>query len=146
MIAEKIYADQIQALRQKDSRLLGVLRLLTSSINYKKIDLMTEALSDEDTILVLRTEVKKRKESIEIYERVGDKDRTDQEKYELGVIESYLPAQMGEDEVRRVVEEVARETGKTGGVLIGAVMGRLKGKADGSLVAKIVGAYQTNEQ
>lgn len=145
MIAEKIYADQIQAMKQKDSRLLGVLRLLTSSINYKKIDLMTDVLSDEDAISVLRTEAKKRKESIEVYERVGAQDRADQEKYELGVIESYLPAQMGEDEIKKVVEDVAKETGKTGGVLIGAVMGRLKGKADGSLVAKLVGQYQTNE-
>ncbi len=66
--------------------------------------------------------------------------RADQEKYELGIIKTYLPELMNEELITAEVEKIAAETDKRGGQLIGMVAGRLKGKADGSLIAKIVNA------
>ena len=138
MIFEKIREDQTNAQKSRDMRLLGVLRLLTSSLNYKMIDLKVDTLPDEVATAVLRIEVNRRKEAIEIYERAKDELRTEQEKYELEVIERYLPQLMGEEEVRKIVEETAKESGKSGGQLIGLVMAKLRGRADGGMVARIV--------
>ena len=138
MIFEKIREDQTNAQKSRDMRLLGVLRLLTSSLNYKMIDLKVDTLPDEVATAVLRIEVNRRKEAIEIYERAKDELRTEQEKYELEVIERYLPQLMGEEEVRKIVEETAKESGESGGQLIGLVMAKLRGRADGGMVARIV--------
>lgn len=135
MILEKIKEDLVVAQKARDGRLVTALRLLMSNLNYKKID--TGELSPEDEIAVLRTEVKKRKESIEIYERVGDSARTEQEKFELELTESYLPKLMSEEEVAVEVARIATESGKSGGVLIGEIMRQLKGKADGGMVARL---------
>lgn len=118
--------------------MLGALRLLLSELSYAKVEAKTEDLPDEVVIRVLSKEAKKRKDSIEIYEKVGETVRADQEKYELGIIEKYLPSLMAEAEVEVEVAKVAAETGLTGGRLMGAVMGRLKGKADGGVINKIV--------
>jgi uncharacterized protein YqeY len=78
------------------------------------------------------------KKWLEIYEKVGETVRADQEKYELSIIEKYLPAMMAEADVEAEVAKIATETGLSGGRLMGAVMGKLKGKADGAVINKIV--------
>lgn len=138
MLYSQIKSESITALKAGDSRLLGALKLLLSEIAYAKVDNKSEELSDEEVIRVLSKEAKKRKDSIEIYEKVGDVTRTDQEKYELALIEKYLPTLMSESDVEAEVAKIAAETGLTGGRLMGAVMGKLKGKADGGTINKIV--------
>ena len=118
--------------------MLGALKLLLSELSYAKVDGKSEELSDEEVVRVLGKEAKKRKDSIEIYEKIGDVARTDQEKYELALIEKYLPSMMAEADVEAEVAKIAAETGLTGGRLMGAVMGKLKGKADGGTINKIV--------
>ena len=83
-------------------------------------------------------EAKKRKEAIEIFGKVGEKERVKDNEFELKTIEAYLPKQMGEEEVKKEIAKIAKESGKKGGVLIGEVMKALKGEADGGLVARIV--------
>jgi len=138
MILEKIRADLILARKQTDARLVGILRLLVSALDYKKIETQMNELSSDIEVGVLRSEAKKRREAGDIFEKAGDLIRKAQEEFELKIIESYLPVLMSEEEVGKIVKELAVETGKTGGQLIGMVMAKLKGKVDGSIVAKLV--------
>jgi uncharacterized protein len=143
MLYSQLKSESITALKAGDSRLLGALRLLLSELSYTKVELKTEDIPDAEVIRVLTKEAKKRKDAIEIYEKAGDVARTDQEKFELAIIEKYLPTLMAEADVEAEVAKIAAETGLTGGRLMGAVMGKLKGKADGGVINKIVMAkYQ----
>ncbi len=134
---EKIKTDVTRAQKERDAVLLGVLRLLVSELRYKEIDSQGE-LTDEMVIGVLQKEAKKRTESIEIYAKVDDEVRVDAERYELKVINSYLPTMMSETEVEAQIDRIAAESPLRGGQLVGVVMGKLRGKADGGLVAKVV--------
>lgn len=134
---EQIKADVTRAQKEHNSGLLNILRLLVSELKYKEID-EGGNLTDDLVIGVLQKEAKKRTESIGIYEKVGDKARTDVERHELEVIGAYLPKMMSEDEVMTVVDKIAAESPLRGGQLVGLAMGKLRGKADGGLVAKIV--------
>ncbi len=138
MLIDQIRTDMVVAQKSRDVRLLGVLRLLLSALNYRQIDVGVEKFDQEMQLAVLRTEAKKRQESIDIFSQVGDAARTEQEQYELTIIMGYLPAPIGEEVVRKTIQEVAAETGKTGGPLIGEVVKRLGSGVDGKLVAKLV--------
>ena len=128
----------VAALKAGDSRLLGVLRLIISELSYAQVDFKGGDLPDEAVFKVLNKEAKKRKEAIEIYEKVGETARVDQEKYELSVIEKYLPALMSEAEAEIEIDKIAGGTDLRGGRLVGVIMGQLKGKVDGNVISKIV--------
>lgn len=138
MLYSQLKDEAVTAQKAGDKRTLDAIRLLLSELSYAKVENKTEDLSDEIVVRVLSKEAKKRKDSIEIYEKVGDEGRASQEKFELSMIEKYLPTLMGEAEVEAEVAKIATETGLTGGRLMGAVMGRLKGKADGGMINRIV--------
>ncbi len=134
----QIKTDRVEAQKAADARLVGVLKLRLSELSYAQGDYKEGELPDEEVIRVLMKEMKKRKDSIVVYEKVGSAERAEEEKYELGVIEKYLPKMMSEAEVASEIEKTAKETGLTGGRLMGAVMGKLKGKVEGSVVQKLV--------
>jgi uncharacterized protein YqeY len=138
MLYERLKEESVTALKAGDSRLLGILRLLLSELAYAQADYKEGDLPDEEVVRILSKEAKKRKEAIEIYEKAGEAARADQEKYELGVIDQYLPRLMGESEVEAEVSKIASETGLSGGRLMGAVMSKLRGKVDGGMINKIV--------
>ena len=138
MLYPQIKSEAITAQKARDAKLLGVLRLILSELSYAQVDYKGGDLPDEVVIKVLQKEARKRKESIEAYEKAGSKERVDQEKYELEIIEKYLPVLMSEAEVEKEVDIVAAETGLRGGRLIGAVNGKLKGKAEGTMIQKLV--------
>lgn len=137
MLIEQIKLDLTKAQKERNARFLGVLRLLVSELNYKEID-SVGGLTDDLVIGVLQKEAKKRQESVEVYSKLGETARADQEKYELEVINAYLPKMMEEAEVVAEVDRIASGTPLRGGQLVGVVMGQLRGKADGGLVAKII--------
>lgn len=132
------------AMIDKDAKRLGTLRLLISAMRNEEIAKMKkgEGLTDEEAITVISREVKKRRDSIEQYGAASRADLVDQEKAELEILSSYMPAQMGEDEVRTIVEATIKEVGATGAKDIGqvmkALMPKVKGKADGGMVNRIV--------
>lgn len=135
-LKETIKKDLLNAQKKADRQLVSILKLLWSEVGY----LMVEKQDDDKGVLaMLKKEGRKRKDAIEIYLKVGDKNRQESEEYELKIIKGYLPEEMGEQEIREIVEEVVKGSDLTGGRLIGEVMKRLAGKADGKLVAKIVG-------
>lgn len=138
MLYSQIKTDRLVAQKAGDSRLVGVLKLILSELSYAQVDYKDGELPDEEVIRVLMKEMKKRRDSVEIYKKVGSDDRVADEEYELGVIEKYLPTMMSEEEVSMEIDKVALETGLTGGRLMGAVMGKLKGKVEGSVVQRLV--------
>lgn len=139
---DRIKEDIVVAQKARDVKLLETLRMMSSEISYKVIEVKS-GLTDEQVIEVLRKEAKKRRESIEIYEKVGDKVRAEAEKYELGVIEGYLPKLMSEEETEAEVDRIAVGTDKRGGMLIGEVKKVLGSKANGQTIAMIVNKKYT---
>ena len=140
-IKERMQDDLKTAMKSGDTRRREILRLLMSVFKQAEVDRRV-TLSDEDIIDLLGSEAKKRRESIEEMTRAGRSELAAQEQYELDVIESYLPEQLGRDEIERVVDQVIAETGASGprdiGRVMGAVMPRLRGQADGKLVSDVV--------
>lgn len=140
-IKERIQDDLKTAMKSGDTRRREILRLLMSVFKQAEVDRRV-TLSAEDEIDLLGSEAKKRRESIEEMTRAGRTELAAQEQYELEVIESYLPAQLGRDEIERIVDEVVAETGASGprdiGRVMGAVMPRVRGQADGKLVSEVV--------
>jgi len=140
-----IQQKRTDAMRARNSVELQTLRSLLSEFtnenvsNKKKPD---EMLSDENVLKVISREAKKRKDSIEQFEKGGRQELADIEKEELVILEGFLPEQMSEDNVRKVVEKKKEELGVSDksdmGQLMSAVMGELKGQADGNIVKKVV--------
>ncbi len=99
-------------------------------------------LDDAGVLSVLTKAAKQRKDSIEQFEAADRHDLADKEKFELAFIETYLPKQMGEDEITAIVKDVIAQTAAKDasdmGKVMGALMPKVKGKADGGLVNKIV--------
>ncbi len=143
-LKEKILADMKEAMKAKDSHRLEVLRFLQSAVRYKEIELRPGLINDAEIIGVVTKQVKQRKESIDQFEKAGRKDLVDKEKYELSVLEGYLPHQMSRAEVEEVVEAVIKTLNATSmkqmGSVIKEVLAKTAGSADGKLVSEIVKA------
>jgi uncharacterized protein YqeY len=142
---QQILDDLKASMLAKEQDKTMVLRALKSAIMKKEISIRqggTATLSEEEVVSVITKEAKQRKDSIEQFENASRFDLSEKEKYELSVIETYLPKLMSEDEITKIVNEVIESVGATGPSDMGKVMGKLmpkvKGKADGGLVNKIV--------
>ena len=116
-------------------------RMGKESAGWKQLE-KDSALSDEEVIDVISNEIKKRKEAIELYERGKRLELAAKEKKEIEILQKYLPEQMGEDEVKKIIEAALSNTGakemKDMGKVMGMITPQLKGKADMTLVSKIV--------
>lgn len=141
-LKDQIPEDLKNALRNKNTLELSVLRMLQSALKNREIDNKKEPLSDEDVIGVVGAEIKKRRDAVKEFEKVNRADAADQEKAEIDILMKYMPQQMNEDEIRAVVtsaiEETNAESMKDIGNVMKVLMPRVKGKADGSVVNKIV--------
>lgn len=148
-IKEKIKEDLNLALKEQKKETCSVLRMLLSNIllkekekNYalKKEGKLAEenCLTDEEVLEVAFSEVKKRKDSILLFEKGNRLDLAEKEKEELSILSKYLPKQMTEEEVKEIVKEVIDSGKKEFKDIISEVMPKVKGKADGSLVSKII--------
>ncbi len=143
---EKILADLKESMLARDSARSTVLRSLKAAILEKEISLRTggerSELTDEVITQVLMKAAKQRKDSLQQYMDANREDLAETERYELGIIDAYLPKMMSEDEILAVVKETAEKVGASSpadmGKLMGPLMGKVKGKADGALVNKVV--------
>jgi uncharacterized protein len=142
---EKIENDLKSALKAADRTKSGVLRYLISALKNFQIEKKAKDemfLSDEDTVAVMKRQVKQRKDSIAEYEKGSRSDLAGKEKEELAILMTYMPEGMGEGEMRQTVKQKISELGITGktdfGKLMGAVMKEIGGKAEGEEVKKIV--------
>jgi len=141
MIKEKLQKDVKDALKSGDRKKRMVLGMVLAAIKNKEIEKRTE-LTDEDVIGIISSEIKKRKDSVEQYEKGGRPELADGEKREVEMLMTYMPEQMSEEDVRNEVKKTIAETGirdmKEMGKLIGAVMVKVKGKTDGQVVSRLV--------
>ncbi|OGF47078.1 MAG: aspartyl-tRNA amidotransferase [Candidatus Firestonebacteria bacterium RIFOXYC2_FULL_39_67] len=140
-LKEKLDEDLKLAMKAKDELKLSTVRLLKNAISNAEIA-KKKTLTDDDIITVIQSSIKQRKDSIEQYTQGGRSELAVQEETEMKILQAYLPEQLSEEEVRKFVLDVIKETGAASVKEMGKVMGKLmplvKGKADSSLVSLIV--------
>lgn len=133
-----------QSMLARDTEKTSVLRMIISAVNYYEINKGGAGYeaTEEDVMNVIQAQAKQRRDSIEQYTAGNRPELAEKEQKELDMIASYLPEQMGEDEIRNLVKEAITQTGASSqqdmGKVMGALMPKTKGKADGGLVSKIV--------
>lgn len=144
MQKNKLQEELKQSMLAKDALRTSVLRLLLSAVNYYEIQKGGAGYqaTDEDVLSVIQKEAKQRKDSIEQFKNAGRQDLVDKETQELEILQTYLPEQINEEEIKKLVIDAIKETGAQSvqdmGKIMGALMPKTKGKADGGLVSKIV--------
>jgi uncharacterized protein len=136
---ERIQSDLIVAMKEKDELRLSVLRMVKSALKNKEIDKM-RPLDDMESLQILQTLVKQRRESIQQFTQGGRKDLADKEAKEIKIIEEYLPAAPTDEEIQRAVEAAIVEAGadslKQMGAVVKAARAHLEGKAiDGKVLS-----------
>ena len=132
-LSEKIQKDLTDAMRSKDELRLSVLRGIKSAITYKETEKI-RALDENESIQLLQTLVKQRKESIDQFTKGNRPDLADKEKKELAIIESYLPAAAGDAEMDAAIAKAIAETGATSIKQMGAVVKAAKSALEGKTV------------
>ena len=132
------------AQRSKDSLRLNTIRSVISSIKNQEIDLRKE-LQDEDVLPLITREVKKRKEAATLFEQGGRMDLMEKEKQEHAILQTYLPEQISEEDLRKRIQEVITETEAQGmkdfGKIMKVLVPEFKGKADNGLIKNLAGEY-----
>ncbi len=140
-----------QSMLARDELKTSVLRMLLSAIKYYEIQKAVPAgrqggvgyeATEEDVMSAIQKEAKQRRDSIEEFKKAGRQELADKEQKELELLQKYLPEQLSEEEIKKLVEEAISATGASSmsdmGKLMGNLMPKIKGKADGNLVSKIV--------
>lgn len=135
-ILERVQADTRAAMKAGDRERVGALRLIANALQQD------EKEGDGDAVAVLQRERKKRVEAAEAFAGAGREEQAAAERSEAAVIESYLPEQIGDDELATIVDEAIASSGagemKDMGRVIGSVMPQVKGRADGKRVSEMV--------
>lgn len=126
----RITEDMKTAMRSGEKERLAAIRLVLAAIKQVEVDTRT-ALSDDDLLPLLDKMCKQRRESIEQFEQAGRDDLASKERRELGIIQAYLPAQLSEAEIARLIDEAIAQTGAESVRDMGKVMGIIKPKAQG---------------
>jgi uncharacterized protein YqeY len=144
-IKEQLQSDLTEAIRSRNEIVSGTIRMVLTAIRNEEVSGKEErTLADAEIITVLTREGKKRREAAEAFADAGRADKAELEKAEGEVIAKYLPAQMSEDDVKKLVAAAIAQSGAAGPGDMGKVMGILKpqvaGKADGGLVSGLVKA------
>ena len=144
MNKKKLQEELKQSMLARDELKTSVLRMVLSAINYYEIGKGGAGYeaTDEDVMEVIQKEAKQHNDSIEQFKNAGRQDLVDKETKELEILKAYLPAQMNEEEIKKLVEKTISQTGASSiqemGKVMAVLMPKLKGKADGGLVSKIV--------
>jgi len=138
-LKEKLNTSMKVALKEGDRIRLDTVRLLLAEIKNKQIEKRTDDLEESEIIALLRKEIKKRKESLEYFEKAQRKDLIEKTKREIEVIESFLPPQLAEEEIRQIAESIIQKQENISfGEAMKAVMKELQDRAEGKKVAQIV--------
>ncbi len=144
MLKQQLKDELKQSMLARNAVKTSVLRMVISAMSYYEIQKggANYEASDEDVLAVIQKEAKQHRDSIEQFKSGGREELVAKEEEGLKILETYLPEQMGEEEIRRLVAEAVAQTGASVaadmGKVMGALMPKTKGKADGSLVSKIV--------
>jgi uncharacterized protein YqeY len=144
-IKETLQADLTEAIRGRNEIVSGTIRMVLTAITNEEVSgKEARVLTDAEIITVLSREAKKRREAAEAFGDAGRADKAALEKAEGEVIAKYLPEQMSEDEIKKLIDAAIAQTGASGPADMGKVMGVIKsqvaGKADGGTVSGLVKA------
>ncbi len=138
---ERVKADLLVAMKEKDKFKLDVIRMLKSAIQNETIEAKKE-LSDDEVIAVIKREVKKRNSSIEEYKKFGKQEMVDNLTHEIEIMSTYLPEEMSDLELQVIIDETIKEIGATSmkemGVVIKSISAKVGARADMSKVSKMV--------
>ena len=139
-LKEKLMEDLKSAMRNKDKLRKDTITMVRAAIKQKEVDDRVE-LNDQDVIDILTKQLKEKKHTIEEFKKGDRQDLIEQTNKEIDVLLDYLPKQLGEDELRQIIQEVMTENNinsvKDMGTLMKHIMPKVKGKADGNTVSKI---------
>lgn len=144
-IKAKLQGDLNTAIRGRDEVSSSTIRMLLTAITNEEVaGKEKRELKDDEIITVLSREAKKRREAAEAFEAAGRADKAAAEKAEGEVIAKYLPEQLSEADVQKLIDEAIASTGAAGpsdmGKVMGAIKGKIAGKADGAMVSNLVKA------
>ena len=141
MIREKMEADLKEAMKAKNEIKVSTLRFLKASFVNAQIDKKGE-LSDEETIAIIKKQIKQRNESIEGFKKGNRPELADKETKELEILKSYLPEELSSEQLLAFVKEAIEETQAQGpkdmGKVMKVVMAKAKGRADGKVISEMV--------
>jgi Uncharacterized conserved protein len=140
---ERLSQEIKSAMLSKDADRLSALRMLKSSVGYAQIERKTENLTEPDFVAVVQKEVKKRRDSIEQFEKGGRPELAEKEKKEITVLETFLPKALSPEELEQLVKATIQEVGATSkkemGPVIKAVQAKAAGRAEGKTISALVG-------
>jgi uncharacterized protein len=143
MLRDSIANDMREAMKAREQVRVGTLRMLMAAVKNTEVEKLHE-LSDDEVIEVISREAKRRRESIEAFEKGGRSDLVEKEAAELAVLEAYLPERLSDEELGALVDQAIAETGastpKQMGEVMKALMPKLRGRADGAQVSALVKA------
>ena len=143
-LKDRLQEDLKTAMKGGDKHRATLLNMLRSAILYAEVaaNAREKGLPDDEVLKVLAKEAKQRQDSADAFEKAGAFDKRDQELTEKGIIEEYLPAQISDDDLHKIIDEVIHDQGplspQTMGKIIGAAKQRVGSQADGSRVAAYV--------
>jgi uncharacterized protein YqeY len=140
-LSERINSDMVTYMKSKDSFALGVVRMVKGAIQLEKINLKRD-LNDEEVIGVISKQIKMRNDSIVEFEKGNRTDLVDQYKKEIEILNKYMPAQLTEDEINKIIDEAFATVNPTGpkdmGLIMKEISPKLKGRADMGKVNAII--------
>ena len=139
-LLEQLNKDMIEAMKNKDSFSLGVIRMAKGAIQLEAINKKKD-LTDEDIVMVISKQIKMRNDSISEFTKAERFDLVEQNQKEIEILKKYMPAQLSLDEVNKIIEEAFNKinpTSKDMGLIMKEVSPKLKGKADMGQVNAII--------
>ncbi len=140
-LQDKLLNDMKAAMKSGDKLTVETIRMMRSQVKNVSIS-KGEELEDDDVVVVLTKEAKKRKESLEMYQQGGRDDLAEKEAAEIKIISAYLPEMLSEEDleqiVRKAIDDASAESMSEMGKVMGAVMPQIKGRADGKAVQDLV--------
>lgn len=143
MLRDRIGEDMRAAMKAREAARVSALRMLMAAVKNTEIE-RGHQLSDDEVVEVAAREAKRRRESMEAFEKGGRQDLVDKERAELAVLEVYLPQPLSSEELAKLVDEAVAECGATSpkqmGEVMKALMPRVRGRADGAAVSALVKA------
>jgi len=143
VLRDQIADEMRAAMKAREQTRVSTLRMLMAAMKNVQVETGHE-LDDDEVVDVIAREAKRRRESMEAFEKGGRSELVQKEGAELAVLEAYLPERLSDEELGSLVDEAIAETGATGpkemGAVMKVVMGKVKGRADGAAVSTVVRA------
>ena len=143
-LKEKLLSDMKEAMKSKDSLKLGTIRSVIAAVKNQEIDLRKD-LDEEDVLTIVSREVKKKKKAASLYKKGRRPELEDKEIQEMKILQTYLPEQVSEEDLRQRIQQVIEETGAEGMKDFGKIMKTLvpefKGKADNALIKELASEF-----